>query len=153
MFLLQVVDALNREKVPYAVAGGYAVALHGAIRGTSDIDFIISLKPKHIAAAEVALKSVGLTSRIPVTHVEISQFRKEYISKRNLIAWGFVDPKDPTRMVDLLLLDDISKYTLVTKRVLNNTIKLLSIPSLIKIKRASGRPQDLEDIKALEKIK
>jgi hypothetical protein len=153
MFLIEVVAALNSQRVPYAVAGGYAVALHGAVRGTLDIDFLISLKPKHLAGAEAALKSIGLISRIPVTHAEISQFRKEYIEKRNLIAWGFIDQKDPTRMVDLLLIDDISKHKTVTKKVRGVAIKILSIPSLIKMKKLSGRAQDLEDIKALEKLR
>lgn len=153
MFLLEVVGALKEAGVPYAVAGGYAVALHGAVRGTMDIDFVISLKPPHLAAAESALHSLGLKSRIPVTHQEISQFRKEYIQKRNLTAWGFVDLKDPTRLVDLLLVEDISKVKTVTKRVSGVDIKILSIPSLIKMKKAAGRPQDLEDIRALEKLK
>ncbi len=153
MFLLEVIVALSSHRVPYAVAGGYAVALHGAVRGTVDIDFVISLKPKHLAGAEAALKSIGLISRIPVTHIEIVQFRKEYLEKRNLIAWSFIDAKDPTRMVDLLLKDDISNYKTVTKEVHGVSVKILSIPSLVKMKRLVGRPQDLEDIKALERLK
>lgn len=153
MFLLEVVAALNHERVPYAVAGGYAVALHGAVRGTVDIDFVISLRPKHLAGAELALNSIGLTSRIPVTHSEISKFRKEYIQKRSLIAWGFIGQNDRTRMVDLLLTEDVSKHTHVTKQVQGVNVEILSIPSLIKIKKSAGRPQDLEDIKALEKLK
>jgi len=153
MFLLDVVSSLKNKRVPYAIVGGYAVSMHGAVRGTLDIDFVISLKPKHLEAAEQAFNSIGLLSRIPVSHTEISQFRREYIEKRNLIAWGFIDKKDPTRMVDLILTDDISKYQTVTKEVRGVSIKILSIPSLIKMKKKSGRPQDLEDIKALEKLK
>lgn len=153
MFLLEVVNALSKARVPYAVAGGYAVSFHGAVRGTMDIDFVISLKPRQLEAAEQALKSIGLTSRIPVTHVEISQFRKEYIKNKNLFAWGFIDLKDPTRMVDLLLTEDISKQKIVIKRVQGVDVRVLGISSLIKIKKAAGRPQDLEDIRALEKLK
>jgi hypothetical protein len=40
MFILKVVKALNAYKVHYAVVGGYAVALHGAVRGTVDLDFL-----------------------------------------------------------------------------------------------------------------
>jgi hypothetical protein len=152
MLLLEVVEAFNRRNLPYAIAGGYAVALHGAVRGTVDIDLVISLKAKHVEGAEEALKAIGLASRIPATHVEISKFRKEYIEKRNLIAWGFIDLKDPTRMVDLLLMNDISKYKTVTKKVRHLSIEVLSLPSLIKMKKLSGRPQDLEDVKALEKL-
>ena len=56
-------------------------------------------------------------------------------------------------MIYLLLVEDISKMRTVTKEVNGSKIKILSIPSLIRMKRASGRPQDLEDIKALEKLK
>jgi hypothetical protein len=152
VFLIEVVKAFRSNKVPHAVAGGYAVSLHGAVRGTMDIDFVISLKPKHLQGAETALRSIGLSSRIPVTHLEISQFRKEYIQKKNLIAWGFIDDKDPTRMVDLLLITDVSEHKTVTKKVGNIAIEILSIASLIKMKKAAGRPQDREDIKALEKL-
>ena len=32
MFILQVIEALGKHKVDYAVVGGFAVALHGAGR-------------------------------------------------------------------------------------------------------------------------
>ncbi len=152
MFLLEVVEALNRHKVPYAVAGGYAVSLHGAVRGTLDIDLVVSLKPKHLAQVETALVSIGLESRLPVTHEEISQFRREYIEKRNLIAWSFVDKRDPTRIVDLLLIEDVSKQKVDTKEIRGVKVNVLSMRSLIKMKKTSARPQDLEDIKALERL-
>lgn len=153
MFLLEVVKAFAQRKLPYAIAGGYAVSLHGAVRGTLDIDLVVSLKQKHLEGAEEALNSIGLVSRLPVTSAEISKFRKEYIEKRNLIAWSFVDLKDPTRIVDLLLTSDISKYKSVSMKVRQTPIKVLSIPSLIKMKKLSGRPQDIEDVRALERLK
>lgn len=153
MFLLEVVEAFTTARVPYAVAGGYAVSLHGAVRGTLDIDFVISLKPKHLKASEEALQSIGLRSRLPISHIEISQFRDEYIKKRNLIAWGFVANDDPTRMVDLILVEDISKQKIVTKVVQGVSVKVLSLQSLIRMKTLSGRAQDLEDVRALKVLK
>lgn len=144
---------MTKAQVPHAVAGGYAVAMHGAIRGTVDVDLVISLKAEHLKAAQLALESIGLSSRLPITAEEVFKFRREYIEKRNLMAWSFVDFKDPTRIVDLLLIHDVSKLKLVQKRVGGVDVSLLSIPSLIKIKKQAGRPQDLEDVKALEKIK
>jgi len=152
MWLLEVVDAVKCAKVPYAVAGGFAVALHGAIRGTLDIDLVISLKAKHLEAIEKALHGLRLVSRIPVTHLEISQFRQEYIKNRNLIAWGFIDPKNPAHMVDLLLTEDVSEQSLVKKKIHGVEVNILSIASLIRMKKKAGRLQDLEDIRALEKI-
>lgn len=152
MLLTDVISAFNQMRVPYAVAGGYAVAFHGAVRGTLDIDFVVSLKPKDLMSAESALNSIGLYSRIPATAKEISQFRKEYIEKRNLIAWTFIDRKDPSRIVDLLLTEDISKQKTVTKEVQGIRIRIVSISSLIKMKKLANRPQDIEDVKALEKL-
>ena len=36
-FLERVCTALKEAGVPYAVVGGHAVALHGAVRGTVDV--------------------------------------------------------------------------------------------------------------------
>lgn len=41
MFIHDVCSTLDSEKIPYAIVGGYAVALHGAVRGTIDIDIAI----------------------------------------------------------------------------------------------------------------
>jgi len=43
MFILRVIEALKGHRVAYAIVGGYAVALHGAVRGTVDIDIIVKL--------------------------------------------------------------------------------------------------------------
>ena len=41
MFLTQLCQPLEQHRIRYALLGGYAVALHGAVRGTVDIDFVI----------------------------------------------------------------------------------------------------------------
>jgi predicted nucleotidyltransferase len=40
----------------------------------------------------------------------------------------------------------------VTKKAFGINIKVAAIPDLIAIKKKAGRPQDIEDIKALEKL-
>jgi hypothetical protein len=40
MFLQNVIQSLEKYHIKYALVGGYAVALHGAIRGTVDIEDI-----------------------------------------------------------------------------------------------------------------
>jgi hypothetical protein len=152
MWFIKVIQELNRSKVEYAIAGGYAVALHGAVRGTVDIDLVLVLTEKNLLAAEKALMNLNLQSRIPVTAKEIFNFRKEYLQKRNLIAWSFVDSKDPSRVVDLILTDDLKKLSSVKKKMAGLQVPVLSIKSLIQMKKAAGRPQDLEDVKALEEI-
>lgn len=79
MFILTVVQSLNQHKVRYAVVGGYAVALHGAIRGTVDIDLVIGLEQAEFSRLQKAMEAIGLVSRLPVTAEEVFTFREEYI--------------------------------------------------------------------------
>lgn len=152
-FLERVAVALEAHKVPFALAGGYAVALHGAVRGTVDVDLIIRLRKNDFIAAEAALKSLGLTPRLPVTAEEVFQFREEYIERRNLIAWSFVNPDHPVEIVDILLTEDLASHEVIRIRAAGKQIPVLAVDDLIRMKKRSGRPQDLEDVRALESLR
>jgi hypothetical protein len=152
MFIKNVIHALEHYRVKYALVGGYAVALHGAIRGTVDIDIVIALNEASFKDAEAALQSLGLESRLPVTAKEVFSFREEYIRNRNLRAWSFINRKNPLEVVDILITEDAKNIKTVNKEVFGMTIKVASIPDLIALKQKSGRPQDRADIQALEKL-
>lgn len=151
MFIFEVVDALEEAGVRFAVAGGYAVALHGATRGTLDVDIVLALSKENIAAAEKALVSIGLSSRLPIDAGEVFAFRKEYIERRNLIAWNFIDLNDPTRILDVVLTWDLKLAEVARLRAGGREVPVLSKSALIAMKRAAGRPQDLVDVEALER--
>lgn len=153
MLLQRVITALERRQVKYALVGGYAVALHGAIRGTVDIDIVIGLSKTAYQRAEAALADIGLNSHLPLTAEDVYTFREEYINNRNLSAWSFVNPDNPLEVVDILITEDVNKLRTVTKKALDMNIRIVAIPDLIAIKKRSNRPQDLEDISALEKLK
>src|SRR6266436_2497322 len=70
MFLLRVAKALDQARVPYALVGGYAVALHGAVRGTVDVDLAIRLRVRDFQKTERALIGMGLRPRLPVAAAE-----------------------------------------------------------------------------------
>ncbi len=153
MLLLSVARALDRTRVPYALVGGYAVALHGAVRGTVDVDLVIRLRESDFVRAERALKSLGLQSRLPVTASEVFRYREEYIRNRNLTAWSFVNPVLPSEIVDVILTEDLAKMSVKKVKVGGQTVRMASIEDLVRMKRASGRPQDLEDIEALRRLR
>jgi hypothetical protein len=152
-FLERVVEALEARKVAFALAGGYAVALHGAVRGTVDVDLVIRLRKNDFVAAEAALKGLGLLPRLPVTAEEVFQFREEYIEKRNLIAWSFVNPDHPIEIVDILLTEDLTSHEVIRIRAAGRQIPVLALEDLVLMKKRSGRPQDLEDVRALESLR
>lgn len=151
MFIFQIVDALDKAGVRFAVAGGHAVALHGATRGTLDVDVVLALSKENFVAAEKALASIGLTSRLPVDAAEVFAFRKEYLERRNLIVWNFIDPKDPSRVLDIVLTWDLKPGEVARMRAAGRDIPVLSKAALIAMKKAAGRPQDLIDVEALER--
>ena len=153
MLLLRVTKALEDQKIKYAIVGGFAVALHGAVRGTVDIDIVLKLSKPDFIAAEKTLCALGFEPRLPVKAEQIFDFREEYIRNKNLIAWSFYNPKRPSEVVDIIITHDLSKMKI--KRFLfdGHTLCVLDLAGLIQMKKQSGRPQDLEDIKALEALK
>lgn len=152
MFIRRVIHALESCDVDYVVVGGYAVALHGAVRGTVDIDLVIALKRQSFENTEKAMLQLGLQSVLPVTAKDVFNFREEYIRNRNLVAWSFSNPKNPLEIVDIIITEDASIIEIIDKKAFDMTVRIASIPDLIRMKRESNRPQDVEDIRALEKL-
>ncbi len=154
MFINDICSALDKAGITYAIVGGYAVALHGAIRGTVDVDIVIQWTLKNLLDTENAFKRMGLISLIPLTAENVFHFREEYIQNRNLIAWNFYDPSNPLNQVDIIINYDLigANNTKIMKTSLGN-IRILSLNDLITMKKTSGRPQDLEDVKALESLR
>ena len=56
--VLDVLKALEREGVRYAVFGGVAMAAHGLDRGTRDLDLFLSPEPENVVRLKRALQSV-----------------------------------------------------------------------------------------------
>lgn len=152
MFLTRVCQSLNQAKIQYAIVGGYAVALHGAVRGTVDLDLVLSLDKRSFVRAESVFSALGLQSRLPVTAEQVFEFREDYIKNRNLVAWSFFDPVNPANQLDVIITDDASKLAVKSVTVRGVRVRIAAIKSLIAMKTRSGRPQDIEDVKALREI-
>jgi hypothetical protein len=123
------------------------------VRGTVDVDIALQWNLKNLRNAESALHAIGLTSRLPISAADVFQFRDEYINNRNLIAWNFVDLKNPAHQVDIIINYDLSGHKTETVNAGDWRIKILALDDLIAMKRSSGREQDLADIKSLEYLK
>ncbi len=149
---MEVIRALEKHKVRYALVGGYALSLHGLVRATMDVDMVISLNQTQLEAVEKALQSIGLTSRLPLNARDIAEFRKEYIEKRNLMAWSFIDFKDPTRMVDILLTDSLKSFSVENFKVGSHKIRVVSLEDLLRMKQKSKRPQDQLDVQSIKEL-
>jgi adenine deaminase len=150
MFLFELIDAFSVAKVKFALVGGYALALHGVVRATMDVDFVLGLTQEDFELAERTLNKIGLQSRIPIRAQDIIKMRKEYIEERNLIAWSFVDYKNPAKQVDILITRDVSDMEIERISVSGRKIPVASLKELLKMKEEAGRPQDLIDIQNIK---
>lgn len=151
--IYRIVDLFEKHKINYAIAGGFAVALHGAVRGTIDLDLVVHMTKESYLAVEKALLSLGFVSHLPVTGEQVFDFKKEYIENKNLIAWSFTNRQNPAEVVDIIITEDLRKMKVDVIRVADRKLRVLSVKDLIKMKKKASRPQDLEDIKALEELK
>jgi hypothetical protein len=151
-FISRVAAAFDAAGVRYALVGGHAVALHGAVRGTIDLDVILAWDARSLRAAEKALHAMGLQSRLPITADDVFRFRDEYIRNRNLIAWNFYNPKDLSEQLDVVISTDLKGKRVQSITTADGPVRVLARKDLIAMKRASGRPQDLADIEALENL-
>lgn len=55
---LQLFSALDAEGVDYVLVGGVAMALHGLVRGTEDIDLFLRPDPSNVERLRAALRSI-----------------------------------------------------------------------------------------------
>jgi hypothetical protein len=152
MYIHTVCAALERENISYAVVGGFAVALHGIIRGTLDVDIAVQWTLANLEKLEQTLKGLGLVPKLPIDTSQLFHNREDFINNRNLIAWNFYDPKHPQHLVDVIINYPLDPSHIKSVQTPSGKIKVLGIKQLIAMKRASGRPQDLIDIEALEKL-
>jgi len=153
MLFLELHQLLKREKIPYALVGGFAVSLHGVVRGTVDVDIVLPHKEDVFVRFEAVLKKAHYASRLPVNAQEVFQFRQEYIERRNLVAWTFIHQQDPSKYIDVVLTHNLDKMKVEYVQFQKEKIPLVALEDLIAMKKQSGRMQDLEDIKALEYVR
>ena len=152
VFILKVSSALERYGVPYAIVGGYAVALHGAVRGTVDVDLITQWELENLKLLERTLDGIGLRSRLPITPEEIFHSRDKLNEQKRLIAWNFLNPDDPSEQVDVLTTSDLGGVSMERISFEGKSLNIISKKCLIAMKEASGRKQDIQDAKALRAL-
>lgn len=150
MLLYEITDSFEASKLKYAVVGGFGLALHGIVRATMDVDFVLTLTQGDFERAEKALAKIGLQSRLPIRAEDVIKMRQEYIDNRNLIAWSFVDYKNPSRQVDILITKDLKDLQTEKVSVGGRKISVATLPEILKMKTEAGRPQDLIDIKSIQ---
>lgn len=155
---LRVLKALQDSGVRYVLVGGLAVLLHGVDRLTADIDLVIDLAQEHATKAIEVLLALGLKAGAPVDPREFAdpEVRRRWREESGLVVLSFWDPENRCPTVDLFAEYPMNFETLFAKSVtvsLSGTdVRIASVAHLVDIKRAAGRPRDLEDVVRLTEL-
>ena len=154
-----IVAALDRARVEYVIVGGLAVIAHGYERLTKDLDLVIRLQPENIARGIRALQEIGYRMAIPVTPEEFADpaRRERWRAEKNMVVLKLWSDEHRRTPVDVFVFEPFDfARELAAARWMDfggpAKAPILALPTLIEMKRAAGRPQDLADVAALEEL-
>ena len=139
-------SAFHAHGVRYLIVGGYAVIFHAQPRFTKDIDLFIKADMANAQATYAALASFGAA---------LEGIRPEEFADRGSFFRFGRDPRGFDILPDLPGVDFDAAWERRVEGVLDPetglTAFFISKDDLIAAKLASGRPQDLADVSAVQK--
>lgn len=150
--------AFEQAGVRYVVVGGMAVVMSGHVRATVDLDVVVDLDPAAAEQAVHALEGLGFRPRVPVSAADFADpaIRESWIRDKHMQVLSFYDPQHLAREVDVFVAYPLDFESLVARAVptaVGHRLVPVAAPEhLIEMKRVAGRPRDLDDIEALQRI-
>ena len=139
--LVAVTGALDAARLPYAVCGGLAVAIHGAPRFTRDLDLLVL--PADVERVKAVAKALGFTAEsLPMRFKPSGEMHRvikfagsgEFLTLDLLLAGEELEPVWRSR-------ERLSAE--------GKDLWVVSRKALLSMKLAAGRPQDLLDAQKL----
>jgi aminoglycoside-2''-adenylyltransferase len=132
---------LNGHKVEYLLVGGYAVALHGYVRFTADMDIWVMTSPENAAKVVQALKDFGIP--------QANELYNIFLLEKRVLGMGMPPYKiEVVTTIDGVSFEECSANRM-TVEIDDITVPYLSLNDLRKNKKASGRYKDLNDLEHL----
>lgn len=136
------VELLNNHNAEYLIVGGYAVGLHGHPRYTGDLDIWLNPTEENAIKILKCVNEFGFSS----FNLKVDDFTKE----GNVIQLGY-----PPLRIDLLTeIDGVSFSDCFENRKVVDIddlkVNFIGYQDLLKNKKETGRPKDLDDIDNLK---
>ncbi len=142
--LYQLISLLNEKSVDYIVVGGIAMALHGLVRATEDIDLFIRPTGENVSRLKECLRSIWDDSAIE----EISS--DDLLGDYPAVRYG---PPDDSLSMDILTrLGDAFHYEDLQSEMADIQglpVRVATVDTLIRMKKDTVRLQDRADAEAL----
>ena len=134
--------SLNAHKVRYVVIGATAFPIYGYARATFDIDIAIQATPENARRTREALVDTGYD----MTDVTIDDLTTKKVLIRQYVLETDIHPFVAGVTFEELWQDRVED------RMGDTPAHFASLNHLIRMKRAAGRPKDLEDLRVLLRL-
>jgi len=158
-FYEEVLREFQRKKVKYVIVGGIAFNLLGGMRQTLDLDILVDMEDENLLKIIRILRNKGYYVEQPVNPEDFanSRVRKDWIKNKHMKAFNFYKSGKSYEEVDIIIKSPINfKEASKNAKIVNVEeldLPVISIDNLIKMKQATGRIHDIDDIKNLQKFK
>ena len=143
--LFALARAFEEARIRFAVAGGFAMALHGVVRATEDLDLVVV--PDHVEGARQALRVNGY-----VNENEPWTTRDGWWTFHRF--WKAAPGEDLVRVVDLMVPGCPDARAVLESaqaiEVGGRSLPVVSRASLRGMKSARGSRKDLSDLEQLD---
>jgi hypothetical protein len=144
-----ILEALAIHAVDYVLIGGLAAVAHGSRRMTRDIDIVVRPDDDNLARLEAALSALGASKLVaagallPIEPSDIA----------TMVALGTIlRTRSPAGRLDIVgapagaaPYEQLAERS-ATSRIAGVETRIAGLDDLIAMKRAAGRPLDLQDI-------
>jgi hypothetical protein len=153
-----IVSALNKADAKYLIVGGLAVNAHGFVRLTRDVDIVLQLDPGNVSRGLSALFNIGYQMSIPARPQDFAnpETREDWRQSKGMITLKLWSDQHQRTPIDIFVYEpfDFAKEfaTAMTVEVCPGLLaRVVSLATLLKMKRDAGRAQDLIDIEELQR--
>ena len=155
-----IVRALNNADVRYFIVGGLAVNAHGFVRLTRDVDIVLALDSPNAVRGLNALLAIGYQLSIPARPEEFADAttRENWRKEKQMIVLKLWSDQHRRTPVDIFVYEPFdfdceTKVAPLLEVAPGLAAPVVSLPTLLEMKRAAGRPQDLIDITELGRMR
>ncbi len=111
--LLALCKALNAEGVRYVLIGGFAVILHGFVRGTKDIDLLVEVSAENIQRLKRAMavlpdNAISLMADDEVEKYQVVRIADEIVVDLMKVACGIDYERAASGGVESIVIEGVS---------------------------------------------
>jgi len=156
----EIVRVLNQSRVRYLIVGGLAVAAHGYLRFTADIDLVLAFDKRNLSSTITALRSLQYQPRAPVPMDDFldESKRRNWIKEKNMMVFSLFSPIHQATEIDLFIEPPFDfERAYATAAMVDVapgvSASFCSLDDLMRMKEKAGRPRDLQDIAQLRELR